>query len=83
MSQKKILQRIKTKPFTKYINLQHVMPTRYSVDFDIKSIVNVGSVKKESKRETHVAVKNMLEDRYLSGTKPGTGSAWFFEKLRF
>lgn len=83
MSKTKILKRTAMKPFTKYVNLQHVMPTRYATDMDVKSVVTVPGVKGEKKSPTHVEVKKMFEDRYLSGTKPGSGSAWFFEKLRF
>ena len=38
MSQKKIQKRSKIKPFVKFINYNHVMPTRYQVDLDLKNV---------------------------------------------
>jgi len=36
MSKRKILKRSRVKPFLKYANMQHLMPTRYVVDIDVK-----------------------------------------------
>lgn len=84
MSKKKILKRSKIVPFVKYVNLQHVMPTRYSSDLDIKSFVTQATMKTSEKRHTSkVDVKKVLEEKYFAGTTPGTGNAWFYKKLRF
>jgi large subunit ribosomal protein L27e len=84
MSKKKILKKSKVKPFLKYINLQHVMPTRYSVDMDLKNVVKVGELKEtEKKVETKKEIKKVFEEKYLAGSKAGSGDAWFFQKLRF
>ena len=84
MSKKKILKKSKVKPFLKYVNLQHVMPTRYAVDIDLKNAVKVGELKQDEKKtETKKEVKKLFEEKYLAGNKPGSGNAWFFEKLRF
>ena len=38
MGQKKILKRSRVKPFIKYINYNHIMPTRYTVtDIDVRT----------------------------------------------
>ncbi len=41
MGKKKILKRTTVKPFVKYVNLNHIMPTRYMVsgEVDFKNIV--------------------------------------------
>jgi large subunit ribosomal protein L27e len=44
MSKKKILARSKVKPFVKYVNFRHIMPTRYSADIDLKDIVTTEAV---------------------------------------
>merc|ERR1711924_268630 len=40
MSKEKIQKRTKMKPFLKYVNYTHLMPTRYVVDLDLKKIVD-------------------------------------------
>merc|ERR1719247_1536033 len=37
MSKKKITKRLRTKPFVKYTNYNHLMPTRYQVPAEIDS----------------------------------------------
>merc|ERR1712166_849608 len=42
MSRKKITKRLRVKPFVKYVNYNHIMPTRYNVPaemIDAKSLV--------------------------------------------
>ena len=39
MDQKKQDKRSRCKTFIKYINLNHLMPTRYSLDVDLKGVV--------------------------------------------
>merc|ERR1711990_1037734 len=39
MSEKKIAKRSRIKPFIKYVNYNHLMPTRYSLDIELKSTV--------------------------------------------
>jgi len=49
MSKKKILKRSKVKPFLKYINFNHMMPTRYTAnDIDLRTHVTQANVKKVS-----------------------------------
>jgi len=85
MSKKKILKRSKVKTFIKYINYNHLMPTRYSVpDLDLKNLVTPEAVKKLDDREkARHEVKKVFENRYLERGKNSTGIQYFFHKLRF
>ena len=78
MGQKKIAKRSKVKPFIKVVNFNHVMPTRYNLDLELKQVVTSESFKDPSERITaRKAVKKLLEERYNSGK-----NKWFFQKLR-
>eukprot|EP00178_Gracilaria_changii_P008916 TRINITY_DN2658_c0_g1_i2.p1 TRINITY_DN2658_c0_g1~~TRINITY_DN2658_c0_g1_i2.p1 ORF type:complete len:158 (-),score=20.53 TRINITY_DN2658_c0_g1_i2:47-469(-) len=84
MSKKKILKRSRVKPFIKYINYNHIMPTRYSVDIDVKSVVTPQAMKKlDSRVEARKNVKNLFQTRYIERGKNTTGVQYFFRKLRF
>jgi len=87
MGQKRILKRSKVKPFIKFINLNHLMPTRYSLsDVEpLKASVKPESVKKagDGRVEAKKAIKKQFEERYLSKAKQTGGSSYFFAKLRF
>ncbi len=50
-SQKKILKRSRIKPFIKYVNYNHIMPTRYTVnDIELKGAVTPAALKKQDTR---------------------------------
>lgn len=84
MSKKQILKKVKVKPFLKHINLQHLMPTRYTTDIDVKAAVKAADLKDEEvKVQTKKDIKQIFEQKYLAGSKAGSGTAYFFEKLRF
>jgi large subunit ribosomal protein L27e len=85
MSKKKILKRSKVKPFLKYINYTHIMPTRYVVsDIDLRTFVTPAAMKKiDTKEETKKEVKKAFEGRYLERGKNTSGVQYFFHKLRF
>ena len=79
MSAKKVERRSRIKPFVKLVNLTHVMPTRYSLDADLKETVTVDLVKDASKKkEARKAIKKLFEEKHKSGQ-----NKWFFQKLRF
>mmetsp|Transcript_26065 Transcript_26065/g.34211 ORF Transcript_26065/g.34211 Transcript_26065/m.34211 type:complete len:143 (+) Transcript_26065:138-566(+) len=87
MTKTRIQKRSKMKPFIKCINLNHLMPTRYSVDMDLKKVVDETAFK-EAKLETRKTVKKIFEDRYLNqasskSEKKASGVQYFFQKLRF
>ena len=85
MSEKKIAKRSKVKPFMKCVNYTHLMPTRYALEVELKSVVTtdiVNSSNPTGRRTALKEVKKMLEDKYNSSLKTGKNK-WFFQKLRF
>eukprot|EP00158_Paraphelidium_tribonemae_P004989 Partr_v1_DN27090_c1_g1_i2_m29136 putative 60S ribosomal protein L27 len=79
MGQKKVAKRSRVHPFVKAVNYNHIMPTRYSLDVDLKSTVTVDAVNDVSGRaEVKKKVREVFEDKYKTGK-----NKWFFEKLRF
>ena len=87
MGKKKLEKRSKIKPFVKIVNFNHVMPTRYSVDIDLKKVVDENSLSQENRVPTRKAVKKVFEEKYQSQTakndKKAAGVQYFFNKLRF
>jgi large subunit ribosomal protein L27e len=76
MTKKKIMRRSKVKPFVRVVNFNHIMPTRYSIDADLKNVNHeTDPTKREAARKI---VRKAFEDRYKSGK-----NKWFFTKLRF
>jgi len=84
MTQKKIVKRSKIKPFVKYVNYNHIMPTRYSVDIDVRAVVNQQALKKDdTRKDAKKEVKKLFETRYLNRGKNSAGVQYFYKKLRF
>lgn len=90
MGKKKAEKRSKVKPFIKIVNFNHLMPTRYSVDIDLKKSVDENSLAENKRAETRKAVKKIFEERYKSqavvgnkSEKKAAGTQYFFNKLRF
>jgi len=92
MSKAKVVKRCKMKPFLKVVNVRHVMPTRYTVDMELKKIVSLSSDEELGSSEARVEVKKELkkvfEERYLNQSqvtseKKAAGSNYFFQRLRF
>lgn len=78
-SQKKQARRSSLKTFIKSVNYQHMMPTRYTLEVDLKGVVTSECVDNSSKREeANKEAKALLEDKFKSGK-----NRWFFTKLRF
>ena len=85
MSEKKIAKRSKIKPFLKCVNYTHIMPTRYSLECELKSVVTadiVAGSNQTAKQNARKEVKKMFEDKYNVSLKTGKNK-WFFQKLRF
>jgi len=80
MGVRKVARRSQVKPFLKIINVAHVMPTRYSMDVDLKSVADAaktyGDVTKRLKAKA--SIRKVFQERYTSGK-----NRWFFQKLRF
>jgi len=78
----KMKRRCRVQPFIKFVNLSHVMPTRYTLDMteELQKAVKADKMEEglrasgKMKRE----VKRLFEQRYNSGK-----NRWFFTKLRF
>lgn len=85
MTQKKIVKRSRIKPFVKYINYNHIMPTRYNVnDLDVKSCVNPESMQKaDTRTSSRKELKKMLEAKYITRGKNSSAIKYFYSKLRF
>lgn len=78
-SAKKTAKKSRVKAFIKLVNYQHVMPTRYSLDVDLKEVATVDALQSRDKKVTAAKeIKARLEDRFKSGK-----NRWFFSKLRF
>lgn len=83
MSQKRITKRSRIKPFIKVANYNHIMPTRYSLEVDLKHIVNQDVINRPDARpNARKEVKKVLEEKYQTSLKTGK-NRWFFTKLRF
>ena len=87
MSKAKVAKRSKVKPFLKYVNFTHLMPTRYSVDMDLKKMVDENDVKEDS-TQVKKDLKKVFEERYLNqkdlkNEKKAAGNSYFFSRLRF
>lgn len=92
MTSKKTIRRARIKPFIKAINYNHVMPTRYEVDWDVKKFIpettTDGAVVPESRKKSKKELKDFLQKAYLN-TENGKdepakiASAYFFTKLHF
>ncbi|KAI9092407.1 ribosomal L27e protein family-domain-containing protein [Phlyctochytrium arcticum] len=79
MGQKRVAKRSRVKPFVKVVNYNHLMPTRYNLDIDLKSVVTAETFKEPTQRiQSRKAIKKLFEERYNSGK-----NRWFFQKLRF
>ncbi|EAN32364.1 60S ribosomal protein L27 [Theileria parva strain Muguga] len=92
MSSKKIEKRLKLKAFVKYVNVNHLMPTRYMVTttLDPKSLVSDEQMEnKSSRKEARKSVKAVLEECFsnpenIDPTQKGTrDTAFLRKKLRF
>lgn len=79
MGKKRVAKRSHVKPFLKLVNYSHFMPTRYSLDVDLKGVVELDKLKDPSQRTVaRNEVKKRFEERYKTGK-----NRWFFQKLRF
>jgi large subunit ribosomal protein L27e len=93
MHEKKQERRTRVRAFVKYVNYQHLLPTRYLLagDLDLKGVVTdekMASVK--SRKELRKELRNVLTKKYTSqaaakkGEKPGSlHTKFLFSKLRF
>ena len=80
MSKKKREKRCKIKPFIKIFNYNHLMPTRYVIDFSFDKSVSAKDVTKDpaKRKKAKSEIKAKFEKKYKEGK-----NLWFFSKLRF
>ena len=91
MGKKRVTKRSKVKPFVKYVNYNHILPTRYLISSEIKleGVTDERMKKPEDRNTLRKEIKKTFEERYLtppSATAKGDKSshvAFFFKKLRF
>lgn len=88
MKKEKSEKRSKIKPFIKVLNYNHIMPTRYTADLDLKKqIEETGGVAPQAIVETRKGLKKLFEASYKNQTgksdKKAVGLGYFFTKLRF
>ncbi|KAJ4726641.1 60S ribosomal protein L27 [Melia azedarach] len=78
-SAKKTAKKSRVKAFIKLVNYGHVMPTRYTLDVDLKDVVNPNVLQSRDMKVTAAKeTKKRLEERFKTGK-----NRWFFSKLRF
>ncbi|KAJ4972017.1 hypothetical protein NE237_005116 [Protea cynaroides] len=66
------------KAFIKLVKYNHIMPTRYTLDVNLKEVVSVDSLQSRDKKVTVAKeTKARLEERFKTGK-----NRWFFTKLR-
>jgi len=94
MSKKKLARRSKSKPFVKFVNYNHILPTRFMVAGEFSSagqeLKSIVTEEKMATKETRAAVKKevkkIFNERYnkpdSSNEKQGAVD-FFFKKLRF
>ncbi|CAI5729742.1 unnamed protein product [Peronospora destructor] len=89
MGKNKLKKRSKVKPFVKYVNYNHIMPTRYVADIDLKKVLDDDVLgNPETRIESRKTIKKVFEERYLNqaackSEKKAAGVSFFFKKLRF
>lgn len=78
-SAKKTAKKSRVKCFIKLVNYQHLMPTRYTLDVDLKDVVTADCLStKDKKVASCKETKARFEERFKTGK-----NRWFFTKLRF
>ena len=75
----------KIKPFIKYVNYTHCMPTRYQVDLDLQKVV-LGS--DEINEDTKKSLRETFKQRFMNqgeakSDKARNGTKFFYQKLNF
>jgi len=78
MGKRKIAKRSRIKPFIKNVNYNHLMPTRYGIDIDLKDVARANALEKGQRVKTRGLVRKAFQARYNTGK-----NKWFFTKLRF
>merc|ERR1711918_227205 len=91
MSKKKITKRTRVKPFVKYVNYNHIMPTRYQVpaEVDVKSFVTDQQMDSpDGRTEAKKFVKKVIQEKFAQppadkSGRPSKDVLYLRKKLRF
>jgi large subunit ribosomal protein L27e len=94
MPEKRQQRKTRVKPFVKYVNYTHIMPTRYvlSNELDFKNVVTDERMSKvDTRKELRKELRNTLTEKYThqtvskkGGDKGGPNNLkFFFAKLKF
>ncbi|KAJ9707959.1 hypothetical protein PVL29_000158 [Vitis rotundifolia] len=76
-SAKKTAKKSRVKAFIKLVNYNHLMPTRYTLDVDLKDVVTIDALQSRDKKVTAAKeTKARFEERFKTGK-----NRWFFTKL--
>ena len=79
MPKKKQDKHSRVKTFIKTVNYNHLMPTRYTLDVDLKATVTPDALENATKKTAaRKEAKKVLEERFKTGK-----SRWFFTRLAF
>ncbi|KAL8429517.1 hypothetical protein Efla_007157 [Eimeria flavescens] len=91
MSTTKVQKRMRPKAFIRYVNVRHLMPTRYTVsnDFDIKALVPDAALEDSSTRKAaKKALANVFYEKFMNPINEKAGKVskdvlFLRKKLRF
>merc|ERR1711976_618277 len=91
MSKKKIQKRTRVKPFVKYVNYNHMMPTRYQIPTEIDSKTLVSDQQMDppdGRKEAKKAIKKLLQEKFVQppadkAGRPSKDVLYLKKKLRF
>merc|ERR1712203_893078 len=91
MSKKKISKRSRVKPFVKYVNYNHLMPTRYQVPAELGAQAFVTDQQMDSpdgRIEARKFVKKLLQEKFVAppadkSGRPSKDVLYLRKKLRF
>nr|GMD34512.1 60S ribosomal protein L27 [Ipomoea batatas] len=76
-SAKKQAKKSRVRTFVKVVNYNHIMPTRYTLDVDLKDAVTQDCLQSHDKRVAAAKeAKARFEERFKTGK-----NRWFFSKL--
>ncbi|KAL0282445.1 UNVERIFIED_CONTAM: 60S ribosomal protein L27-3 [Sesamum angustifolium] len=66
-SAKKQAKKSRVKAFIKLVNYNHIMPTRYTLDVDLKDVVSADALVSRDKKVTACKRSSKFEDRFKTG----------------
>ena len=88
-NKKKFIKKTGVKSFVKFVNQNHVMPTRFVVnEFDLKDVDGEGLKTSESRSELRKKVRDRFTEKYRNLPNPKENEKaghvkFFFTRLRF